>query len=163
MLKSDIGIGVFLLLASIFFFVDSFSIFQSTITAPMADASFFPRVLSSALAISSIYLIVKGIRKKVAAKETSTKRPDIESEAIHGEKPVLMMIIATTLYIILTPIIGYLVTTLIFMSYTSLYLGKIIGKNRWRVTLLLVAGISILAYVLFTFVLSVFLPQGILI
>lgn len=163
MLKSDIGIGVFLLLVSIFFFVDSFTIFQSTITAPMADASFFPRVLSGALAISSIYLIGKGIRKKAAAKETTAKGPDVEGEAIHGEKPVLMMIVATTLYIILTPIIGYLVTTLIFMSCTSLYLGKIIGKKRWKVTILIVISISVLAYVLFTFVLSVFLPQGILI
>jgi hypothetical protein len=163
MLKSDIGMGVFLLIVALFFFIGSFYIFQSSITAPLADASFFPRVLSAALAVASIYLIIKGVRKRIVAKGISTKEQKGVDNAIQREKPVLVMLIATTLYVIFTPIIGYLVTTLIFMSGTSLYLGRIIDKKRWQMTLLIVVGISILAYVLFSFALSVFLPQGILI
>jgi putative tricarboxylic transport membrane protein len=168
MLKSDIGIGVFLLLVSLFFFADSYNITQSTITAPMAGASFFPRVVSVLLAASSIYLITKALVQKKKARNdqiTSVEKEttDQPQTGTPNEKAVLVMAVATTLYILIIPIVGYLVTTIAFMSATSLYLGSIHKSHRWYVTVLVVIGISIMAFILFSTVLSVFLPRGILI
>lgn len=168
MLKSDIGIGVFLFLLSLFFFADSYNITQSTISAPMAGASFFPRVVSTLLAASSIYLIIKALVQKrrgkngtaESAKEDTVDQPEAGPP---NEQAVLVMVVATTLYIFVIPLVGYLITTIAFMSGTSLYLGSIHKKHPWYITVLVVIGISLVAYVLFSTVLSVFLPQGILI
>lgn len=168
MVKSDIGMGVFLLLVSAFFFAGSYNITQSTITAPMAGASFFPRVVSMLLAASSIYLIFKAVMQNRRGKSGSAEA-DAESgleQPVTGttnEQAVLVMVVATTLYILIIPFIGYLITTIAFMSATSLYLGSIHKKHPWYFTVPVVIGISLAAYVLFSTVLSVFLPQGILI
>ncbi|QOR37990.1 tripartite tricarboxylate transporter TctB family protein [Billgrantia diversa] len=167
-MKSDIGIGVFLLLVSAFFFAGSYNITQSTITAPMAGASFFPRVVSMLLAASSLYLIIKAVMQNrrgksgsaEAAAESGLEQPEMGAT---NEQAVLVMVVATTLYILIIPFIGYLITTIAFMSATSLYLGSIHKKHPWYFTVSVVIGISLAAYVLFSTVLSVFLPQGILI
>jgi putative tricarboxylic transport membrane protein len=160
MIRSDISIGVALIMLSVFFFVDSFSITQSTISAPLAGASFFPRVISVLLAISSIILIIKDIiRKKKSGKVE--KKPD---QKTGSEKYVLYMMGATTLYVIAIPTIGYLVSTIVYMITSSLFLGSKYTTPREVVSSTAIAGlISVFAYFLFGTILSVFLPRGFII
>ena len=160
MIRSDISIGIALIMLSAFFFVDSFSITQSTMSAPFAGASFFPRVVSVLLAISSVVLIIKAIvrGKKI---EKAEKKPDLKTS---GEKYVLYMMGATILYVIAIPTMGYLVSTMVYMTVSILFLGSTYSTYKGIVISTTVAGlISVFAYVLFGTVLSVFLPRGFLI
>ncbi len=157
-LKSDTNIGFFILLVSILFFAGSFSIKQSTFSAPMATATFFPRVVSILLAISSINLIIKDYLKKKKSKGR------VQSKKMNGssEKYVQYMIGATAIYILLIPIIGYLISTIIYMISSCLFLGAAFIKKRW-VTILIAISISVFSYLLFTKILIVLLPSGVFI
>ncbi len=166
MAKSDIGIGVGLIAVSAWFFYDSFNIRQSTITAPMASASFFPRVVSVLLAVSAVWMIGKELAAKrkarsaasaVIAEEESDEQPQGGSE-----KFVIYMMAAAVVYIIIIPVLGYLVSTIVYMVVSCIFLGSSYSKRRW-ITALIAVAISISAYLLFNLVLSVFLPSGLLI
>lgn len=172
MIKSDIGIGIALIILSAVFFINSFTITQSTITAPMADASFFPRVISVLLAVSSAFMIAKDVyrRKKLKAADSKTDSESADGEekaekiTFRSEKFVLFMMAATVVYIYVIPRVGYLVTTIVFIFGCSMYLGTQSKQIKRKILVLPIAVvISLFAYVLFSSVLSVFLPRGFLI
>ncbi|GAB3797613.1 tripartite tricarboxylate transporter TctB family protein [Virgibacillus kimchii] len=73
-------------------------------------------------------------------------------------KPV-MLFVGLSLYILLLPIIGFFVTSAIFLVTYNYLLGS---KKLWELTLLPIA-ILISVYILFVLVLDVRLPDGFLI
>ena len=76
----------------------------------------------------------------------------------HAGKNFLYMGITLILWIILMPLLGYIVVTFI----ATFVLSKIMMLEGWRKPLLLAIGTTALCYVLFDYVLYLDLPRGFL-
>lgn len=111
---------------------------------------FMPRLMLGALAIEAIFLIILSINKK----KTS---PDNEAalKPIFQKRPFIMLG-TFLLYIYLTTLLGYIISTIVFLIVAFLLLGV---RNKWSLILtppLFTMG----TYYLFGTLLNIYLPSG---
>lgn len=142
-MKENIISSVFIYLMSIYFLVKSFDL-------PIESAK-FPRMVSILLIIlTTIYVFLQSMKNN--CQESKQKGKDLVI------KKLIYVIITTTLYLISLGVLGYLISTPIYLAVTMILLGS---KNKK--TIFLVSTISVvLIYVGFKVLLNVPIPQGIL-
>lgn len=137
MKKSDIIIGAIVLGLAIFVYIETLSFPETIMTPGIPPASFFPRVLSGALALGGILLIVSGIRAKPEVLE-AIKWKNIY-RAIAGM--VLMVI-----YVILMPHTDFFILTPLCLI---LPLMLIMGMRSKRMLILIPILFVLLVYFIF--------------
>lgn len=172
----DVFSGFFLLIVSVIMFVATFS-FQA-LTTTFVGPAFMPQIISVAIAIFSLVIIGSGIKKAKNAKFETEEGGLVEAaeekgtgEEVHagdllkekesGYKAVLITLAAMAIYIFLIPIIGFLITTIVYLFVQMLILCH---KTKRRMVLFAVISVvsSVLIYYLFRNVFYVMLPTGII-
>ena len=118
----------------------------------------FPRVLTYFLVPLFLWNFVEsliGFRKTAAGDNPEGTKWDC---GLHLSRPKIMVILVTLAYIVLMPILGFVVTTVLYLLVLSYYLGV-----RNYISLLLFTGVYTFAiYAVFVMWLRVRLPDGLL-
>ena len=143
MRRLSIAAGAVLLLVSLF-------LWQETMRFPAGKSgepgpAIWPRILLLTTAVFAAYMIVEMLR-------TRTDRPVVETSL---RLPVGLMG-ASILYLFLMNLVGYWVTTPIFLA-GSMWMLRI---RSWRLLVGVTAGFVALVYLIFASVLQIALPAG---
>ncbi|MEC1523861.1 tripartite tricarboxylate transporter TctB family protein [Neobacillus niacini] len=144
-INSGVWAGVILLIFSLVFLLNSFDLAYISDIGP--GPGFFPVWLSGILSILSLLYIVVSFKNKDSEDSEEERLP--KGEAL---KNILLILISMTLFTILLPILGFIMSSTIFL-FTLLFSGY-----RWFVNLAISFGVSIILYGLFDRLLDVQLP-----
>lgn len=140
--KADTVIAIFLLAAGV--------VFWFAIAEAPRQAKYYPRFLLGLAAVPTILLLARSLCLKDEAKNRDL--------SLRVHRRVLVCIGATALYIFLIKILGYYVTTSLFIAGIMAFLGA-----RKAVT---IAGTSLamtlFIYLMFSRLLLISLPRGLL-
>jgi len=148
--KQDTGIGVLLLIISIY-------IFYYTATADFFEfgddpgPTLFPLIVGTGLAICSVGLIFWP-KNKSNKKEDSFKR--MKNEVIKG----IVVAISILIYVLLFQIIGFIYSSLIFLVFFIFYISK--NRNIKSLLASIVTSVIVTFFIFFIFnnYLDIFLP-----
>ncbi|MBT2642508.1 tripartite tricarboxylate transporter TctB family protein [Bacillus sp. ISL-41] len=150
--KKDLIVSIIVLAISALFYVNT-----KTLTSP---ADIFPKVVIFIFALLGVILLLKVIFYKNY--EDSAKSENVE--VISNPKKRWISITALILYTILIPIIGFYVTSAIFLTLISVYLrDEKQGLFGYLKPLLLSCLVMAILYGTFNVFLRVPVPAGILI
>ena len=114
-----------------------------------ADASRFPRLALSLLALLGLLLMVQAARGKLVGEYM------IHAKQLVGPAISFAIILG---YVLLLEVIGFYVATALFLAGYMFYLGQ----RSWKVMLGATAGVLAFIYLLFTQALGTPLPHGLL-
>lgn len=162
---SNIIIGIILLAASVFYYYSTMDFPPPTKTENLGPA-FFPTLLAVVLAILSLLLVIAGLfprgasrKDKDAAALEGAER--LEEDAFGADaisfQPLFAAVGLSFLYVGLISVLGYLVSTPLFL----IALIRLLGYEKWVNNVIASAGLTIALYLLFVVALGVHLPEGI--
>ena len=148
------------IISGIIFLAISIAFYINGATKLKAAAFHYPRYIIIGVAVCSIILIFEGITKMSKAKAAG----EAEAAAEEGKVVItretvinLALVCAMTVaYIALLNILGYILTTILFIAGTLLVLRV---KKIWLIVLVSV-GVTMFLYFMFNNFLSVTLPIG---
>lgn len=143
--KRDVMAGIFLSTIGIAVIIWAFRLEVGTLTAPLAG--FFPLVVGCGIVSLSLILVFSGWLGRGEAPQAYGKL----------QKPVIM-IAALSIYAVLLNPLGYILST-IFIAAVTL---RILGVTSWKLISMSSITLSVSVYYLFTQLLNVELPPGIL-
>jgi putative tricarboxylic transport membrane protein len=109
----------------------------------------FPTMLSVILMAAGLTLSVSGLR--------GAERADSDDVPVPPRR-LLLMVVSFAAYCVVFVPVGFLLSTTAYLALVSC----LIDAARWKRNVLFAAGFSVLVYVLFTEVLAVELPAGVL-
>lgn len=141
-LDIDVYIGIFLALFAGFFLYESFKLHEI--------AAQFPKIILTILILLSIVLIIIGLRKTA---NPEADKSDIQLNLEIIQAPMVVFVIIA-IYIFLINIIGFYLSTIIFVPALMIYYGV---KNI-RLLLITNIALNLFIYGLFTQLLKVMLP-----
>ena len=124
-----------------------------------------PQIIAALIGLMSIAIIIEGYRKvKSGTEGDPVKEGQEESEDPEKEvsyRPVILSFILMAVYVAVMPIVGFLITTIVYMFLQMMILSSK-PERRW----LLFAVISVVAtsiiYYMFRNVFYIMLPTGLL-
>ncbi|WP_227937140.1 tripartite tricarboxylate transporter TctB family protein [Alkalihalobacillus deserti] len=143
------GMPIFLMLISIFFFINTFSIETASLSNP-SEPLYFPLFTSVGLFILSIAYLVQEMRKQLVDSEDLKRLVQKKSVKIIGTIIVLCLI-----YSFLFETIGFLFSTILFLGALMFYLN---GPKRWVLNVSVALLSSFTFWYLFNIALKVNLP-----
>ncbi len=146
-----IFVGI-LVLAGVYFWATS-QIPTLEIGDPLGPKA-FPRLLGVGLLISAAMLLAEMIKERKAAPETN--EPE-EKEDTSTYKIVAGVVVATGIYFALFEVLGYAVSTMLFLLVMTAYFNK----GKWWTNVLTAVLYSFISYYMFSSLLGVNLPRGI--
>lgn len=112
--------------------------------------AFFPRVLAVGLGIFCLILIFVNI---FSGDQDQEKRFDIKDSGVHRAAIALL---ATIIYGIIMPYLGFIITTILYLSF-MMYLMKL---RSWKKIPAVSIGVSFVVYTIFRTFLHITLPVG---
>jgi hypothetical protein len=118
--------------------------------------AFYPRVVVSILALLSILLIWMD----VAAAPARAAAPPAAASPPANYRLVLATFIEFGLYILLLPLIGFRLSTFLFVLALQVTLEWPTSNVRWALVVLIAVAVSIASFYIFEDYLSVLLPRG---
>lgn len=162
---SNIVIGVILLIASGFYYYSTMEFPPPSKTENLGSA-FFPALLAAVLAFLSLLLILDSLlarrasgKGKGGAVIEGAER--LEEDSFSAEdisyKFLLGTIVLSFLYVGLISILGFLISTPLFL----ILLIRLLGYEKWANNLAASIGLTAVLYLLFAVALGVTLPAGI--
>ena len=153
----DLVIAVILLIIGIAFFIGSFSIPRSS--NPVNNIHTFPQLAAGGLIVFSIFNIYEGWKKSKKLSEDITAGKDIIPEiSMEKLKYPLIGIFGILIYAAAVAVIGFFVSTAIFMMISIYWLGY----KKWPVIIATTVGLEAFIYILFVKVLFTRMPAGLL-
>ena len=144
--KHDKMSSIFLILVSIITCLGSIRIGLGTFGAP--GSGFVPFIAGVFLGIMSLLILIKASRENKSKAILSQGRPNL--------RKVIKMILGLFIYVILLPILGYVVGTFLLM----LFLLKGVETLKWRWAVATSILIVIVSYLIFDVWLQGMLPVG---
>lgn len=164
-INKDLFTSAFLIVFSIVMYVASNSIKKLTVSKIGAD--FAPKLVASAMLILSIFYLINSIKqlKKTGSEIPVEKDPAADEDTAEKKKISPLSVLATIglliLYIILLPMIGFLITTVIYL-FLQMYL--LADRSERKIPVFLVTSVvtSVSVYFIFKSVFHLMLPAGIL-
>ena len=153
----DLILGVVMLAFSGFylFFAQQIKT-RPKLTPGYASAKIMPTLLGVLLAILSVFCIVQGIRKMKAADEAQAKKLD------RGDLMAVVFTFAVIIgYILVMPILGFILSTVIYLILQMLILAGAEKRNYLLFTIVAVV-FTALVFVAFRIGLQQLLPRGII-
>lgn len=125
-----------------------------------SESLVFPKFVTIVTIPLFIWVFVLSLREyRALAKDASVPEKEKWRCSLNLTKPKLVITVATILYVVLIPVVGYCVTTVLYVGGFSFYLG-----NRDPVRLILYTGIFFaILYAIFGIWLRIRLPGGFLI
>jgi len=143
----DRFLAIFLIIISVIVFFETSKFPSFSNEMQVIDASFVPRLLASFLIIASLILLVKSF-KQVDNSKLDTCKLDKSSSR------VLVIVILMIAYRYILPIIGFEITTILFLT-TTMYLFK---YKKILKAFLISLLVTIVIYYIFIFILNVPFP-----
>lgn len=144
---------LFLLAFSIIYLISSLSL-----GAPLQNGrltpSFFPLLLGVISTALTLILLVRTVRKVANEGESASTQKEMEARKVEKLLP-LFVIAATTIYIILFPIIGYFFSSLLYIFSIIIIFSDL---NKLLTKFILTIAVVFLGYLLFEQVFRVRLP-----
>lgn len=142
MRKINLILSVIMLIVSGFFY--------TMITQLPKEASLYPIFVTTILAVLSTILLIKTYFQKEDEESTAFKNIEI--------KQLLFILTINGVYIFLINIIGYIVSTILYVL--AALIGLKVDKKK---SVLISFGVCFFVYILFKVLLKVPLPKGIII
>jgi putative tricarboxylic transport membrane protein len=164
-INKDLFASVFLAVFSIVMYLASNSIKKLTVSKIGAD--FAPKLVAITIFILSIFYLINSIKqlKKTNSEISLEKDPAVDDGKGEKKKISPLAVLATigllVLYIILLPMIGFLITTVIYL-FIQMYLLADRSERKIPVFLFTSLVTSISVYFIFKSVFHLMLPAGIL-
>ena len=162
---SNIIIGIILLIASAFYYFSTSEFPPPSKTENLGPA-FFPTLLAAALALLALLLILSSLffrgatgKEKGGAVIQGAERLEEDSFSVESVsyKFLLGTIGLSFLYVGLLSILGFLISTPLFL----IILIRLLGYEKWVNTLAASIGLTAALYLLFATALGVSLPAGV--
>ncbi|NIO04594.1 MAG: hypothetical protein GTN74_08260 [Proteobacteria bacterium] len=122
------------------------------------NLAFYPRLLGWAILVISSIILLEQFFKSGGKDSERIQRPQILTRRALIKR-IAGSTLLVTLYIILIPIVGYLLLTPIFL----LAFIRFLGNKNWAMASLVSILVTGVIYVLFWILLYIPLPEGILI
>lgn len=144
--KTTIISGILIIITSLFFFFNTFGF--KKLSSQIIGPDFMPRLYAILLIALSIILIIQSYRKNEGRDEKS-------SESGYFKYSIITMLLLGA-YIIIIPIIGFYISTIIFVVSMLLF-----SQVRNKIILAVIpVSISIFIFVFFSILLNVSMPSG---
>lgn len=146
--------GLFMLVFALFYMLLSLKIPETK--SQLFDSRFIPILIGCCMILNGLFYSLSVFRNKEEKFEEVNKVKDFD------KKTVISTFIAIISYILLYDILGFIISTFIFLIFEINILSpKYVNKNQKLY--LIIAGIfSVGLYILFFYGFSIFLPKGIL-
>jgi len=170
--KKEIGVGVFFLVLAILYFAGSLSIstfdpFASGREGFVLDSRSVPQMLGLMVAVLSIIHIVSNVLKmRKAESQTGNAAQATEKMGFKFDRPRRIMAINVALmllYLFCFTRLGFILSTFLFIAVEIFLLIPAERRKRWAVFAVCFSlAMSVSLYLLFTKVLSMFLPRGLI-
>ncbi len=119
---------------------------------------FYPRIVLVVMAVLSVMLIAADLWRK-----RSSATPPATAAAEPEERNYLLVGITYAVfsgYVILLPLVGYRVSTFLFVAALQTVFDPPRSARRWAMVLVSAAATAAVTYVVFNDYLSVLLPRG---
>lgn len=151
-LHHDVYAGVVILVTSLFFLVQAKEFPER--------AALFPYLILGLILFFSVLLLINGIRKTTMRKKNIDVPSADDEERLTFEmiKMPVLLLVTVTAYVVLINILGFFVSTALFMI-GILYLLKLRSLKTYVLT---ISFMLLFIYLLFVKLLHVFLPTGLL-
>lgn len=160
-MKKDLLLGIGMLFLSLLCAFDLSNVKNPDIIENQVGVTLFPWLMVGALTLLGLLLIFFSVVKRKGEGETSAPKAKdwVRFRATYAV-PLLMFAILTV-YIFLTPVIGFYVMSLLFFVGLGLLLG---GFNRRNILTVCIGSIATVlsVYLIFQVMLQVWMPQGLL-
>jgi putative tricarboxylic transport membrane protein len=162
---SNIIIGIILLIASAFYYSSTTGFPPPSKTENLGPA-FFPTLLAAALAFLSLLLIVNSFLFRDASEKEGggaviQGADRLEEDSFGAEEISYRFLFGTIglsfLYVGLLSLLGYLISTPLFL----IILIRLLEYKKWKNTVAASIGLTAALYLLFATALGVSLPAGI--
>ena len=160
--NKNIQSGIFLLLVSVVMFAATLSFKQ--LTTSQVGPAFMPQIIAALIGLMSIAIIIEGYRKMKSGTEGGLEEEGEEEPGNAKEvsyRPVIQSFVLMAIYVAVMPIVGFLITTMLYMFLQMMILSSK-PERRWLLfTVVSVVASSVIYYV-FRNVFYIMLPSGLL-
>jgi putative tricarboxylic transport membrane protein len=153
-LGRDSFAGLIFFAVSVALLVQSFGLPQLPLVP--VGPGFYPRIVLIFMAVTSAALVVQDLLARRAG-EASVAAP-AQPQRAYGLVALSFAMIA--LYIVLLPLLGYRVATVVFVAAMQATLERPTTWRQWAVLGAIAIGTSALTYLVFERYLAVLLPRG---
>ncbi len=146
--------GIAAVIIGIAYSIQAYHLPRATVGNPLAPMV-FPLILGLLMLVCGIILLVKeGMKKKevTADQEKEKAKP---KGLTRSTKLIIFTCVSSVIYALLFERIGYVLSTLLFMSSILFALN---GKEKWKTNIIVATCFSISIYVVFLKLLSISLP-----
>ncbi|ANW01257.1 tripartite tricarboxylate transporter TctB family protein [Bradyrhizobium icense] len=153
-LGRDSFAGLIFLAVSLALLVQSFGLPQLPLVP--VGPGFYPRIVLIFMAVTSATLIVQDLLARRA--EPADVPAPAQPQRAYGLVALAFVIVA--LYLVLLPLLGYRIATVLFVAALQAILEKPTTWRQWAVLAAIAIGTSAVTYLVFERYLSVLLPRG---
>jgi putative tricarboxylic transport membrane protein len=163
--NKDIVASAFLILFSAVMYAASNNIMKLTVSKVGAD--FAPKLVAIGIFILSVFYLINSIKQLKGSSGGETGELEQEDDGDQKEKKKIspLSVFATVgllvLYVALLPIIGFLITTVVYL-FAQMYL--LADKKERKIPIFIVTSVvtSVVVYFIFKSIFFLMLPAGIL-
>ncbi|MFD1415736.1 tripartite tricarboxylate transporter TctB family protein [Oceanobacillus jeddahense] len=151
-LHQDIFVGVFIILISVYFFIETIDF--------SAETAVYPRAILLIMIFFSILLLFQGVKKTrqiIKNEEVEESKEESTLTLSLLKRPSIGLLIIT-IYVLFINIIGFIVSTFLFFVVFL----RFMGEKRIRMYVYIALAFNLFIYFLFAVQLNVQLPSGIL-
>ncbi|MCA6110284.1 tripartite tricarboxylate transporter TctB family protein [Bradyrhizobium cenepequi] len=153
-LGRDSFAGLIFLSVSLALLVQSFGLPQLPLVP--VGPGFYPRIVLIFMAVMSVALVVQDLLARRAG--VAGVGAPAQPQRAYGLVALSFAIIA--LYIVLLPLLGYRIATVVFVAAMQATLERPTTWRQWAVLAAIAIGTSALTYLIFERYLAVLLPRG---
>lgn len=133
----------------------AFNFPDATIGNPL-EPKIFPIMLGIALTILGFALLIEELIKNSKNKEANKEKDTIKLSFGNNGKKIAITVVNAVVYAILFNILGYIISTFIFLEVELLIFG---GLKSWKVSTIVSVLFSVIAFLIFNTFLGVYLPK----
>ena len=149
----DLASGVFLFLISIVLYVGAMNV--KTLEVSTFGSGFFPKIVAILLALTSLPIILGGI------KQAKTDGEEVRAAGNPRWKAVVATFVLMMAYAALLPYIGFIITTAVYLFLQINILSE--DRHRRQILFAVISLVSaVVIFYLFVKVFNLMLPAGIL-
>ena len=153
--NKEILSGAFLVILSVILLFSTESFNTSSISA-YGNPATVPRIILVLLAVISVMILISGILKVRKEGDTDeSAKPDMNERL-----PFILTFILIAVYILSVSILGYIVSTTIYL-FLQIFILSCFSKKRLVLNVIIAIGTSVILFCIFRYGFDVFLPRGI--
>lgn len=135
------------------YMIMAFNFPDATIGRPM-EPKIFPIMLGIVLTILGLALLIEELIKN--SKNKDANKETIKLSFGNNGKKIAITIVNAIIYALLFNILGYILSTIIFLEIELLIFG---GLKSWKVSTIVSVLFSVIAFLIFNTLLGLYLPK----